>query len=229
MAAPTVTSFSLRLLAVVCMFADHAGVHLPDPWSVPLRCVGRLAMPLFCFLIGEGMHHTADRRKYLFRLGVFAVLSEPAFDLFRTGRFVDWEHQNVFLTLLLGAAALWLYEEAVKTGRAALGLYALIACGVMAELIRADYGLFGVAWIAVFAFFRGQPHRRASVFLLITGLYSLLMPGRWMLIGLFAGLAIVPASLYNGRHGPKHRALQFAFYLFYPAHLLGLYWWAWVR
>jgi len=224
-----VTSFSLRLLAVVCMFADHVGVHLPEPWSVPLRVVGRLAMPLFCFLIGEGMRHTADRRKYLLRLGMLAVLSEPAFDLFRTGRFIDWGSQNVFFTLLLGAAALWLYEEAIKQRRAALGLYALLACAVFAELIRADYGLFGVAWIAVFAFFRGQPHRRAGMFLFITGLYSLLLGGQWRLIGLFAGLAAIPVSLYSGERGPKHRVLQFAFYAFYPLHLLGLYWWAWVR
>jgi hypothetical protein len=96
-------------------------------------------------------------------------------------------------------------------------------------LIRADYGLFGVAWIAGLAFFRGQPHRRAGVFLFITALYSLLLPGRWMLIGLFAGLAVVPISLYGGQPGPKHRTLQLSFYLFYPLHLLGLYWWFWIR
>jgi len=197
---------------------------------VPLRCVGRLAMPLFCFLIGEGMRHTADRRKYLLRLGAFAVLSEPVFDLFRTGRPVGWEHQNVFFTLLLGAAALWLYEEAVKQHRTAYGLCAILACALLAELIRADYGLFGVAWIAALAFLRGQPYKRAGLFLSIAGLYSLLsLPsGQWALIGLCAGLAIVPVSLYNGTPGPRHRILQFAFYAFYPLHLLGLYWYVWV-
>jgi hypothetical protein len=223
------TSFSLRLLAIVCMFADHAGVHLPEPWSAPLRMAGRLAMPLFCFLIGEGMRHTADRKKYLFRLGMFALLSEPAFDLFRTGRLVDWGHQNVFFTLLLGAAALWLYEESVKQKRSVMGLYAVLACACLAELIRADYGLFGVAWIVALAFFRGQPHRRAGVFLLITALYSLLMTGVWRMIGLFAGLAVIPVSMYNGQSGFKSRVIQFAFYAFYPLHLLGLYWWAWIR
>jgi hypothetical protein len=222
------TSFSLRLLAAVCMFADHAGIHLPEPWSTPLRIVGRLAMPLLCFLIGEGIRHTSDRRLYLLRLAAFAVISEPLFDLFRTGHAVDWRHQNAFFTLLLGAAALWLHEESVKQNRAALGLAALIACALLAEIIRADYGLFGVAWIVALAFMRGQPHRRAGLFLLIVGLYSLLMAGPWRLIGLFAGLAIIPISWYGGEPGPKSRAAQFAFYLFYPLHLLGLYWYFWV-
>ena len=88
---------------------DHIGaVFFPE---IPLlRWIGRLAMPVLCFFIGEGLRHTRSPRRYLLRLTGFALLSELPFDLAFYGG-IEWGHQNVYFTLALGLLALWAIQS----------------------------------------------------------------------------------------------------------------------
>lgn len=130
----------LKLIAVVTMLIDHTAascfypwgigsirLDFPQGWSLYLlgRAVGRIAFPIYCFLITEGVHYTRDWKKYGFRLGLLALVSEIPFDFglhgmefFSRGqerglqavlqtmnRTADWKHQNVFFTLFLGMLA----------------------------------------------------------------------------------------------------------------------------
>lgn len=114
---PFLNGFHLKLIAICTMFIDHLGYTL-FPGDLWLRCVGRVAFPIFCFLIAEGCVYTHDRRKYALRLLAFALLSEIPFNLMNSGAVWDSYHQNVLWTLLTGALVCWLIDWALKNRRA---------------------------------------------------------------------------------------------------------------
>ncbi len=215
------SAFSLKLLAFSCMVCDHLGL-LFFPQAVFLRLVGRIAFPLYAFLLGEGFLHTHDRRSYLFRMALFAVLSEAPYDLCLSHTLWNPGSQNVFFTLTLGLAALWGYETlAVRFRRADLGLLAAAGAAVLAQLTRGDYGLSGVVMIFLLYLCREQ-RRRLLFFALSVGLQVLsaaaLSGPAWGLCQGWALLAAVPVLLYDG--SPGRFRWKWFFYLSYPVHLL---------
>ena len=144
-------SLHLKLLAMVTMLIDHMGFTL-FPYALWMRCVGRLAFPIFCFLVAEGCAHTHDKKRYAARLLVFAVLSEPAFDLMH-GVWFTMDYQNVLWTLLLGALVCWAVEWASAGGALwqRLPAEAAIAVGfLLAQWLNTDYGGWGVLLVLLF-------------------------------------------------------------------------------
>ena len=220
----------LKVIAMASMLVDHtAGQllrHYPaftEPlvmlgnnhaltWYFLLRSVGRLAFPIFCFLIVEGFLHTHDRWKYGRNLFVFALISEIPFNLAHGGHLYGWG-QNVFFTLFLGYLALCVVHR-WEEGRAsrswlATRLFAIIVLGIF---IRADYGSCGISFILLMYLLRHHHIFRAAIGCVI-------LPMRWI-----AGLAFIPIAMYNGRRGFIQGPIaKYLFYAFYPAHLLVLY------
>ncbi|MCL2747780.1 MAG: conjugal transfer protein TraX [Oscillospiraceae bacterium] len=227
------TSRSLRLLAVLSMLVDHVGYALAGTGAVPeyvttaMRLVGRLAMPIYCFLIAEGFFHTKHVGKYAGRLLMFAILSEIPFDLFCSGgrMYVNMGSQNVLFTLFLGLLAIWLCDRFALRGWYPLSLLGVLACAAVAQLAQTDYGMYGVLLIFVCYCFRDRPSLRG---LCIVGVCVLMGAARllespnttWPLVISCGAVAAVPIWLYNGRRGKGGRVMQIAFYAFYPLHLL---------
>ena len=141
------SSFTLHILAMVFMLMDHMwATVVPD--SIWLTCVGRLAFPMFAFMLVEGYHHTRSVKKYMLRLLVFAVVSEIPFDLMVGGSVLYPFHQNVMWTLLLGLGTMYLIDRLIG-GRQSLLRYlaafaAVIVSAVLATLLMLDYFGFGV-------------------------------------------------------------------------------------
>ena len=81
-------SFQLKCIAVITMIIDHTGAVL-FPGELMFRYIGRISFPIFCFLLTEGFFHTKDVRKYMLRLGIFAVVSEIPYDLAFRGTVLD--------------------------------------------------------------------------------------------------------------------------------------------
>ena len=109
------------------MVIDHAAVGLIEQselasgvaWSLcgtAMRLVGRVAFPLFAFMIAEGAAHTRDRRRYALRLLLLAVISEIPFDLVAGGTWLFPADQNTVFTLLLGLLAVWAGDLICGTG-----------------------------------------------------------------------------------------------------------------
>lgn len=216
--------FHLKLIAVCTMFIDHMGDTL-FPGVMWLRCIGRVAFPIFCFLIAEGCVHTHDRKKYVLRLLVFAVLSEIPFNLM-TGRAV-WNpyDQNVLWTLLLGAAVCWIMDGVLKRRTApafVLTGAAMVAAFWLLEVFCTDYGGWGMLLVAMFYGVRRAPYGQAAKMAAqAVGLAFFcigVMGG--VTIELWALTALVPIWLYNGQRGFSHKAVQYGFYAFYPLHIL---------
>lgn len=226
-------STALRLLAILFMVLDHLWATVV-PGNLWLTCVGRLAFPIFAFQLCEGYRHTGDFRRYRRRLLVFALLSEIPFNLFYAGSVIFPFHQNVLFTLLLGLLAMrqadmLRREEGIKKkSLRCLALLLILAGGVV---LFPDYGLMGV--MTVLCFFVFRDHRLFQLAAMAV-LNIFAFKGQTIPVSLgalafdfpiqgFALLALPLIWLYNGEKGPGGKGLRLFWYIFYPLHMLALY------
>lgn len=212
---------TLKLIAIITMLIDHATAVLVPEGTIYYwigRSIGRLAFPIFCFLLVEGLLHTSNVKKYLLRLGAFAFISEVPFDLTFFNSYFTSEHQNVFFTLFIGLAAIFIIHyldmPTIKFKREQIIILKLItfviACGA-AYFLRTDYSIMGVLQILFFYLLRNKKGSLTILILLLN------MSGAQTI----AALAMLFIWFYNGERGPKLN--KYVFYAFYPVHLLILY------
>ena len=221
---------SLKLLAVLSMTADHVSLHLlqydarfteplftchhyPVSLFLLLRCAGRLAFPLFAFLVTEGFTHTRSRRRYGLSLLLLALLSVVPWSLVHESQWLMLKSQNVMFTLLLGFLALCAVERWERGRLTAVQLSLLLLTVVAsATALRSDYGACGVTFILCLYVLRQHRVLQAAV-----GFG--LLPMKWL-----SAPAFIPMNMYNGRRGfIRGTVSKYAFYAYYPFHLLVLY------
>ena len=229
------SSFSLHILAMTFMLMDHmwATVAPGDLW---LNCVGRLAFPMFAFMLVEGYHRSRSVRKYMLRLLIFAIVSEVPFDLMVSGSLLYPFCQNVMWTLLLGLGTIYLIDRLIGDRQSLIRLLAAFAAfvvsAVLATLLMLDYYGYGILTVLTFYIFRGDNWLHRMGQLICLGIINLELIGGQVipvsLLGLsfdfpqqgFALLSLVFIWLYNGRQGPHGKAVKYSFYVFYPLHML---------
>lgn len=215
-------SFTLKLIACITMLIDHIfAIFVPYSSSVYMlgRGIGRIAFPIYCFLLVEGFYHTSSRKKYLLRMFLFALLSEIPFDLAfygfpRTARLLDG--QNVMLTLFIGLLLMNVYEylkmsylnQPLVFNTA--GVIAIVAASALATFLATDYSYMGILFILVFYLFWQKKLWIAVGLAVVIVLFS-------NQIELAALVALLPIFTYNGKEGRK---VKYVFYAFYPVHLL---------
>ena len=228
----------IKTVACLSMLLDHIG-YLLFPQAEWLRWCGRLALPLFAYLVAEGCRHTRNRRRYFLRmlgLGLLCQVFGSVQGLY------SGQTKLIFLNILLTLSAAqllcfaWLdlaEATARKEGQSkALGRFSLTVAGVVAVYafglalkplvgveVQFDYGLAGMC-LPLFALFGSRKPLRLLSF--GVGLVCLCMSiGTAMPYAWLALLALPLLALYNGQQGDKR--WQFAFYAFYPLHLSVLY------
>ena len=221
---PALSGTALKRLALCSMLLDHLGASCleagvfsrPGPISEPLltldlclRWAGRLAFPLYCFLLVEGFLHTHSLRQYAGRMLAFALVSELPFDLafFHTPFY--WSHQNVYWTLALGVLAMAALRHFQTAAGAATwqGLLCAGGCILLAYLAQTDYDGIGV--IIICALYLTRTNRK----------WQCLVGAVLFAFEITAPLAFVFLWFYNGQRGACSKAQKWGFYLFYPAHL----------
>lgn len=213
----------LKAIAVAAMVIDHTAALLLGslPWVWVLRLIGRLTAPIMCYFIAEGYAHTSNLRRYFVRLLVTAAVSHVPFVLCQGGWTQFWNTTSVIWTLTLGLLALAVSQDE----RVPLWGKLLTALACCALAWNADWSWHAVLWILGFGTFRDDKRRAFAVFAAVGLLYvlpDLAAPTVYTLSRLGVFLAIPLLLLYNGTHGARSRALQYAYYWFYPAHLTAL-------
>ena len=220
----------LKLIACITMLVDHFGYaivpRLPVPYMAELyytcRIIGRIAFPIYCFLLVEGMGHTRDPYRYVLRLFGGVLLAEIPFDFLFEGGF-SWSYQSVMVTLTLGALMLLCMQRTEKNW---LKWLLILPFALVAELTCCDYGAGGIAMIAVFALIP-QRLTQALALVLVNWLVipsaGILVLGFPISVQLFALLALIPVGRYSGQKLTHSRMVQWGFYLFYPIHIFALW------
>ena len=219
----------LKWIAQITMLIDHTGYSLYTAWRraghVPtytlwliyrvMRSIGRVAFPIYCFLLVEGYFHTRDVKKYALRLFLFGLISEIPFNMAFWGKWLVPTHQNVYFTLVLGLLAMWLWDLCTQKDilhcawwRKLCAAAAVAAACLAAKVLRTDYQWVGVLVIFLMFLFREKSMLRffsAGPALLLSSTTEM---WSWPDFVLF--------ELYNGQRG---RQAKYFFYVFYPAHL----------
>lgn len=216
--------FTLKLIACITMAIDHFAVLFLNPQSMEYlvaRILGRVAFPIFAFLLVEGFFHSSNLKKYILRLTVLAVLSEPLFDYFiiRTEipEFYTWWYtQNVVFTLLIGLITIWAYDTVIRRFRSqpilsnTYCVLILLSGAMLSFGLRTDYPAYGVMIIFIMYLFH-----KNRVWMSIATAAAIILFGGTLQLFQMAGIFLI--WLYNGEEGKK---VQPVFYLFYPLHIL---------
>ncbi len=234
---PDISSFDLHVLAMALMLCDHIWATLPytPMW---LTGLGRIAFPIFAFLMAEGHAHTSDLRAYRKRLLRLAVVTEIPFNLMSAGSPINPFHQNVIWTFLLASICIGFWE---KTKEQKNIIAFLKAAGVTLAGYLAGYVLFvdyygeGVLTVLLFWLFRGSRWWQRlgqaaglywiNVEMLGGQVIPLSLSGQTVELPLqaFALLALIPIWLYRGRQGLHSKTIKRIQYGFYPVHMLILW------
>lgn len=205
-----------------------------------MEIFGRIAFPIFAFLIAEGARKTRSMPKYIGRLVLFSVISEPVFYFGNNIRnevgFMDFVNHllglnfsNVFFTLMLGASAIYAYQLLENKPKKMRYWYIPILLFILfvGGYIGCDYGIAGILLIVALYFAQKKPHKAAVILIWSIALYIISQGmGNWSQVWnfpiakcIFATLSSVLICLYNGKRG---KMLKWLFYMYYPAHILVL-------
>ena len=217
-----VSGSALKIIACITMLIDHVGLHLyrksgvmlikEGPFAISFydfsQFVGRIAFPIYCFLLVEGFLHTRDRKKYGINLFLFALISEIPWNLEHGGTWT-YPSQNVFFTLFLGylgiCAIAYFRDNVWKM------LGSLLVLLVLSEVLKCDYGSSGYGFILCMYLLPTCKPVQAIV-------QSCFLQSRWR-----AGLAFIPILFYNGKRGFIKGWMKYLFYAFYPVHIYIIY------
>ena len=209
----------LKVIAMVTMAIDHIGAYLL-PQAMWMRIIGRLAFPIYAFLIAEGCRHTRSMGRYLGTVAAMAAVCQIAYFVAMGSLYMC-----ILVTFSLSIGLIWLLQLAQKRqdrfskALVALGLCTVyVLCEILPGLLpgtdyQVDYGFWGVIVPVVIYCAKGKGEQIMAGLLALTCLAAVTNAIQWWSL-----LAVILLLFYNGQRGKRN--LKWFFYLFYPAHLL---------
>ena len=219
---PGLTGNQLKLIALITMTIDHAGMMLFPKVRI-LRAIGRIAFPIFAFMIAEGCRYTRNRRKYLLSMVSLAAICQVVYFFAMDSLFM-----SVLVTFSLSIGMIYLTDYVQAGGRFGNAALWAASCGIvfLCDLAHdvlvpksdfgIEYGLWGVL-LPVFTYLGSKKQKALPYFAAGLALLNL----TWGGIQLYSLAAIPLIALYNGKRGK--RKMKYLFYIYYPAHLVVIY------
>lgn len=224
------TSGHLKIIACLTMFLSHLAqsyllyilgyIRIADLSML----IGRVAMPIYCFMVAQGMVLTKDKKSYLKRLFIFALVSEIPYDLAFRNTIFEYYNQNVIFTLFLGALLIYIWQVIEDKSfkvyiKISLMLIIAILFCFLAQMMFTDYSYKGIIAISLLYLSFSNKYLTALV-LFLSFYFEAYVTGYSLYIPFIVYLSIPLILLYNGKRG---KYSKFGFYLFYPGHLMLIY------
>lgn len=240
---PALSASALKYFAVLAMTIDHIAFVFVDSDTVLyflMRTIGRTTAPIMAFFIAEGFHYTRNRRNYLVRTLLFALISQLPFSMILLNRIPDNLYElffcfNVMFTFSLSLIILMILTSTQIQN--VLKIILVAVCIVLSE--SCDWSYMIPAWVAGFYLFRTDRKKKTMIFI---GISTILMTCKEMtvietavenpeyinilsVIRQYASLlALIPLSFYNGKRGSMNNKYvklidKWFFYTYYPLHL----------
>jgi hypothetical protein len=214
----------LKLIALLSMTIDHIGLNLMGNF-IPFRIIGRLAFPIFAYMIAEGCHYTRNKTRYFGGVFLLGLLCQIGYFFYERSIY-----QCILITFSLSILLIYSIDFAAKKGGTAylLPLLGLVATAVICILMpdwipgfHVDYSYWGVL-LPVFIYL-GKGHWSR---LALTALGLILLSHSLGGVQVYSLFALIPLALYSGKRGKLH--LKYLFYIYYPAHLIVIQVLAWI-
>lgn len=213
------TNNQLKIIAMVSMCLDHVGVQLL-PQVLWLRMVGRLAFPIFAYMIAEGCRYTQNRMRYLLQLAILGIGCQTVF--FIAAR--DW-YQGILITFTLSVSVIFSIDAFLKrrntprlllmTGVVLSTIFLSVAAPILFKEsgFCVDYDFLGVFLPVGVYFARNKPEKLLVLSSVMIIMCATSAPIQWVSM-----LAVPLLLLYNGTRG--RAKMKYVFYVFYPVHLV---------
>ncbi|MFQ9310913.1 MAG: TraX family protein [Paraclostridium sordellii] len=220
------SNFTLKIMAIIFMAMDHIytymNVALNNQVPIWFGYLGKLAAPIFFYLIVEGFYHTRSKNKYMqriFSMGILMIIIDLLFKI----------HNNIFLSLGFAIAMLSMIEQAKLSQKGSkkriINIILAISFGVLGLFTEAS--LYGVGMVLIFYFLREKKVAMTLTYIVfsLAGIIGFIGPNfieaaflwdyQWMMV-----FAIIPILMYNGKLGISNKFIKWMFYWFYPIHLI---------
>ena len=212
----------LKVIALIAMTIDHIGMQILPKYRI-LRIIGRIAFPIFAYMIAEGCRYTRNRKKYLMTMAIWGIVCQGAYFFALSSLY-----QCILVTFFLSLLLIFAYDNAVKKGDAkSYGILLVTFLGVLflteglphilsGTDYRVDYGFWGV--ILPLLVYIGENRCQKLVYA-AAGLTLVAADFEGVQWYAFAALPLL--ALYNGKRGKVH--MKNLFYIYYPVHLAVIY------
>lgn len=223
------TNNQLKIVAMVSMLCDHVGL-LFFPEVDIFRIIGRIAFPIFAYMIAEGCRYTKNRAKYLCLVAGMGIVFQLVYLVA-----MDSLYQGILITFSLAIITIYAIDGILKSKKLWTGLASVASLAfvvffvfVLPILLKGtdfdlDYGLWGILLPVAIYYLPNRLWRTVgmAVLLLARAIHYTVFPIALGPLQWFALLSVLFLALYNGERGKAK--MKYVFYIFYPAHLVILY------